>query len=158
LDELAGQAVDRLRTAIQTLIAGVNLPSLQTSIFVNPTRIIPIGLGGFITFNEEPAGDVVGRQVDAIVHVLAGMPSLAELGAAVSALTTALSAAGRKTLMENGIQRLVLDEIGPFAVRANGNGVIVEREIKLSVRFEHVRVPADAGDVIREVEINLGLS
>jgi len=159
VDDLARKAVTDLQQFIQSLIATVVLPSLQTKITVTPNRITPIGLGGFVAFNQDPRGEILGRRVDALVSVFAEMPTVMELAEGVSALIQALLTAGRKTLVEGGIQRLLFVDLEPVIVATRQDGsVFASREIKFNVQFEYLQRPEAAEDVIREIPIILNVN
>ena len=159
MDDLAVQAVNSLRTFVQSLVGTVTVPSLQATVIVTPVRITPTGLGGFVDLNIDPIGDIVGRRVDAIVIVLAEMPTAATLTEASSAIIQALLTAGRKTLVEGGIQRLVFADAKPAASQTKPDGTVVAtREIRFEVLFEFLKRPEDSEDVISQIPLNLTVS
>jgi hypothetical protein len=159
VDDLAILAVNSLRTFVQSLVGAVIIPSLQTTVIVTPVRITPTGLGGFVDLNIDPIGDIVGRRVDAIVTVLAEMPTAAALTEASSAIIQALLTAGRKTLVEGGIQRLVFADAKPTTSQTKPDGTVVAiREIRFEVLFEFLKRPEDPEDVISAIPLNLTVS
>lgn len=159
VDDLAIQAVNALRTFVQSLVSTVTIPSLQTTTVVIPTRIAPTGLGGFVDFNTDPIGDIIGRRVEALVSVVAEMPTAATLTEAASTIIQTLLTAGRKTLAEGGIQKLVFVDAKPNAALTKPDGTVVAtREIRFEVLFEFLKHPEDPEDVISEIPLNLTVS
>jgi hypothetical protein len=159
MDDLALQAVNALRTFVQSLVGAVTIPSLQTTVTIIPTRISPTGLGGFVDLNSDPIGDIIGRRVEAIVSIVAEMPTIATLPEATGAIVQALMTAGRATLLQGGIQRLVFVEAKPAAAVSKPDGSVAAiREIEFEVLFEFLKRPEEAEDVISEIPLNLTVS
>lgn len=159
MDDLAILAVNSLRTFVQSLVTTVTIPLLQKTVIVTPVRISPTGLGGFVDLNSDPIGDIIGRRVDALVSVIAEMPTAAALTEAASAIIQALLTAGRKTLAAGGIQKLVFVEAKPNAALTKPDGTVVAtREIRFEVLFEFLKHPEDPEDVISEIPLNLTVS
>lgn len=135
------------------------MPSLQATVVVTPVRISPTGLGGFVDLNIDPIGDIIGRRVDALVSVIAEMPTAATLTEAASTIIETLLTAGRKTLAEGGIQKLVFVDAKPDTALTKPDGTVVAtREIRFEVLFEFLKHPEDSEDVISEILLNLTVS
>ena len=156
MDTLGVEALNRLTTTIQSLLPSVADPFLKPDLFINPLRLAPIGLGGFVGINASPPGEIVGRRLEASVHVTVRADTIAQLSGAVSTLTRAVLAADRTALIKQGIQRIALNEMGPKSVVEVGNDKkIAEQELSFKVSYEFLRLPQEAEGIIQQIPLEL---
>ena len=146
------EVVQGLTTALAGLLpAGPDL-SLRPLLTVVPVRLTPTGLGGYVAPSSDPAGDVVGRRLQARVSVTVRAGDEDSLGPAVTGVTRALLAADRATLVQQGILRVTLGELGTRSVAPNGQA---RRDVDFDVLYEFLKGPTEAEGVIREIELAL---
>jgi hypothetical protein len=155
MDAIGVEAMDKLSATLEELLPPGDSPALAPTLEVHPLRIVPTGLGGFVGLSQGPAGEIVGRRLEAWARVAVKAASVDGLGDAVSAVTGALLAADRGSLRSRGVLRLELDTLGPKPA-ADIAGV-AEREIQFKVLYEFLKLPAEIGDVIQRVPIDLEL-
>ncbi len=151
MDVVANEALDALSAALESLLPPDLSPS--PSMMVNPARIVPTGLGGFVGLQDDPLGEIIGRRLDALVTVNVETPT-ADLAEAVMAVTSAFLAADRTTLRGLGILRMALDEIGSASSKGNNT----QRDLSFSVLFEYLKRPEENGGVISEIPVILNRS
>ena len=156
MDPIAEKAFTGLATALGSLLPTPPAPALAPELTVNPVRIRPTGLGGYVGPHTDPDGDVVGRFLEARALVEVKAASLDELDAAVGTITRALVGAGREDLRRAGILRLELDELGDkTSPEAADNAT---QAVTFSVAYEFLKGPDEGGGVIAEVPLDLELT
>jgi hypothetical protein len=154
MSTIADEALGGLTAALQLLLPDEPDPDLQPTLFVSPRRIAPTGVGGFVGLNEDPAGEIYGRRVEADVLVTVRADNADELPAAVTTVTRALVTPDRSTLAAEGIQRIVLEDMGPPATI----GGTALRELSFAVFYEFLRLPTVADGTIETVPLDLDAS
>lgn len=142
-DALSVEAIGVLEGAFAALLP-IGVPAgLSRQIRVMPTRIRPLGLGGYVGRHLEPDATLFGRRVAARVElaVTGGNDSVASTYTA--SLSGAILAQSRGELAQRGIHRLArVDADGP-------------RALVFDIDFEFVRLP-DAGEgVITDLVLNI---
>lgn len=149
---IADEAIDGLIGALDLLLPEP-APGEEPTLVVTPRRIAPTGVGGFVGFSDEPAGEIHGRRVEAAVYVtVRADPD--DLPAAVTSVTRALVGPDRSTLAAAGIQRVALAELGP----QESAGDLATRTLEFDVEYEYLRLP-DAGEgAIESVPLDLDVS
>ncbi|GAK58609.1 hypothetical protein U27_05583 [Candidatus Vecturithrix granuli] len=152
------EAIDSLTTAMNSLLPDVGDPVLQPILIIQPDRIIPTGISGFIGFNRDPVGDILGRRIEATVELLVKASNILALGNKVNKITHAFLGTERKTLLELGILIITLDEMGPVSKDKDDSHKIVEQDLKFKVLYEFLKRPEEPDDLIREIPINLNVS
>ena len=157
MDPLAEEAFTRLATALGSLLPPPPAPALAPALTINPVRIRPTGLGGYVGPHADPDGDVVGRFLEARALVEVKAPSLDELDAAVGTITRALVGAGRDDLRKAGILRLELDELGDKTPPPKPPDNATQA-VTFAVAYEFLKVPDEGGGVIAEVPLDLELT
>lgn len=153
MDPLNREALDSLAAAIRSFLPAAGNPAHASSVAVFPSRITSTGLGGFVGLHHEPEGEVVGRQIDADVRVTVRAAAVGGLTTVAEAAAQALVGAGRKELGEKGILDLSFTQLGE--ARPLQGETPAEQELAFRVRYEFLKVPTEAGDVIREIPIQL---
>jgi len=157
MDPLAEQAFTGLATALGSLLPPPPAPALAPGLTVNPVRIRPTGLGGYVGPHADPDGDVVGRFLEARALVEVKATSLDGLDAAVGTITRALVGARRQRGEARGILRLELDELGDKTPPPKPN-TNATQAVTFSVAYEFLKEPdADSG-VIAEIPLDLDLT
>ena len=157
MDAISSAALDGLTTAVEFFLPDAADPSVQLIPLVTPTRVRPTGLGGFIGTNENPRGEILGRRLEARVLVTIKANDVDPLNDAVTTVTRAFLGADRATLLERGILRIGLDDVGAQPIGGpdgEPNG-IVERSLTFEVLYEFLKRPEEPEDVILEIPINL---
>src|SRR5215468_5659261 len=105
MDPVAEDAFSGLADALGSLLPPAGDPSLAPELTINPVRMHPLGLEGY----------VVGRFLEAKALVEVKAASVGGLDAAVGTVTQALVGARPADLRAAGILRLELDELGEKA-------------------------------------------
>jgi hypothetical protein len=147
------EALAGLNAALGSLLEDAVTPPTQLGSLVTSTLLTPTGLGGFVGANEVPAGEIFGRRLRATVLVTVSANDADALNEAVVAVTSACLGTDRALLLEKGILRITLDDVGPQA--AGVEGTTVERALTFDVLYEFLKGPEEAEGVIVEVPINL---
>lgn len=155
MTDIHREVIDGLTAALTSLLPTVPDLTLRPILMVNPVRITPTGLGGYVGPSTDPAGDVVGRRLEARVTVTVKAGDDDGLSAAVSEVTHALMGAERRALLERGILRLALGELGPGATGSPG-AQVARREVDFSVLYEHLREPEAGEGIIRRIPLHVG--
>jgi hypothetical protein len=151
--EIEAEALAGLNTAIGSLLEDAVTPPIQLGSLVTSALLTPTGLGGFVGANEVPLGEVFGRRLQATVLVTVSANDADALNEAVVAVTGACLGTDRALLLEKGILRITLDDVGPQTEGVEGT--TVERALTFEVFYEFLKRPEEAEDVIVEVPINL---
>jgi hypothetical protein len=155
VDPISAEALTSLKTALEALLPPQPDAALIPTLSINPLRITPTGLNGFVGLHDDPRGELYGRRVRAMAVVDVKARELPDLDVAVTAVTGALIAADPVVLRQRGILSMALDELGPKSVSGSGANQIAEREVSLNVLFDYVKEPAAAEGVISQVPVNL---
>lgn len=155
--DINDEVIAGLTSAITALLPPVADLDLRPVLMVNPVRITPTGLGGFVGPSADPPGDVVGRRMEARVSVTVKAEDDDGLGPAVTRVTHAVLGAERGTLLEQGILRVVLGELGPRAMGPGGSrsAQIVRRDVDFTVLYEYLRRPEEGEGIIREIPLTV---
>lgn len=154
MSNINNEACDSLTNIMLSLLPEV-AEEVQLTLTVNLLSIMPTGIGGFISLNEEPIGEIIGRQVEAIVGVHVRGEDVEDLDNPVSMVARSFIGGERKTLTELGVLNISFDEIGVRSKEKQGNKTVVEQDLKFKVLYEFLKRPEEAEDVIREIPINL---
>jgi hypothetical protein len=145
VDALNREALEALTAAVRSFLPAAVDPALAPSVAVFPKRIAATGIGGLVGLQQDPEGEIAGRQITA-----------AALNAAAEAASQELVAAGRQALGERGLLSVQLSHLGEKAAPDGGNPA--EMDLSFAVHFEWIKRPEEAGGVIREIPIDLRLS
>ncbi len=156
MGEIETETLAGLNAAVGSLLVDVADPAVQLSPLVTSAHVAPTGLGGFVGVNEIPPGEVLGRRLQTTVLVTVSADDVDSLGEAVVAVTTAFLGADRGSLLEKGILRVALEDVGPQT--ASEDGTNVERALTFDVLYEFLKRPEESEEVILEVPINLDTS
>lgn len=156
MDPIDAAAFAGLTTALTDLLPSAE-PTLAPQLSINPLRVRPTGLGGYVGPHVSPDGDVVGRLLDAQALVQVKAASVDGLDAAVSSVTQALVGAGRTTLRAAGILRLELDTLGDKVPPAKAKDPAAQ-PVTFSVSYEFLKEPDADGGVISEIPLELDLT
>jgi hypothetical protein len=153
---MEAEALAGLNAAIGSLLEDAVAPPTRLGSLVTSTQLTPTGLGGFVGANEVPAGEIFGRRLRATVLVTVSANDTDALNEAVVAVTGACLGTDRASLLEKGILRISLDDVGLQA--AGAEDTTVERALTFDVLYEFLQGPEEAEGVIAEVPINLDTS
>jgi hypothetical protein len=151
--EIEAEALAGLNAAMASLLEDAVTPPVQLDPLVSSTLLTPTGLGGFVGANEDPVGEIFGRRLRATVLVTVSANDADTLNEAVVAVTGSCLGADRALLLEKGILRIALDDVGPQA--AGVEDTTVERALSFDVLYEFLQRPEETEGVIVEVPINL---
>lgn len=154
-DAINSEALAGLTAAVETLLPDTADPSVQLILLVAPVHVAPTGLGGFVATNENPQGEILGRRLKATALVNVRARDVGPLNGAVTAVIQGVLGAERSTLLEQGILRVTLDDVGVQSVSGSGSNRVAERSLSFEVLYEFLKRPEEAEDVILEVPINL---
>lgn len=156
----AREALNVLSGVVQSLLPVVADPDLRPSLLVNPVRVTPTGLGGYIGVHPDPRGGIYGTRLEAAAIVVAKAADESSLNIAVQAVTQALVAADPAEMRRRGVLRVSLENVGQRseAQSASGPRSHVARELTFRIVYEHVRLPREAEGTINEIALELDLS
>src|SRR5262245_2873963 len=158
MDPLNGEALTGLENALQSLLPAPADPALVPDLRVNPTRFGPSGLNGFVGIHHDPDGEIVGRRVQASAIVGVKTKTLADLGGAVTGVTTAVIGAPRGDLRALGILDVGVGELGPQTAPGPGPSGVARQEVTFAVSYEFLKLPSAASGVIDSVPLDIDLS
>jgi hypothetical protein len=142
-DPLATEALSALEAAFSSLMPAGVPAGLGRNVLIDPQRIRPLGLGGFVGNHHAPDAALYGRRVTARVElgVTGGNDNSARQY--LSGMAAGLLASSRSELAALGIHRLSrLDTDMP-------------RAIAFSVDFEFIPIPAASTERITEVVLSI---
>jgi len=128
--------------------------NLQPSIDVQPTSISPTGLGGFVGINDSPAGEILGRRIEATVAIGLKAATANDIAATVRGAINALVAADRSKLVGQGLLRLALSKVGD---PAPGEGGAVQQQVSVGVLYEYLKIPVGSEGVIKTIPLTIQL-
>jgi hypothetical protein len=152
LDPVAKEALQGLTSALESLLPAPPDPSLKPALTLASARIVPLGLGGFVGINDDPAGQILGRRVNASVTVRVKAASPGAVADVVGSASEALLAADRAGLRTLGILDLSLGGVAELAgTDADANA----RDLSVNLVYEYLRLPADAEGSIATVDLDL---
>lgn len=148
------EALNGLTAAVSSLFPAPARAELATGVLVSAARVTPTGVGGYTGPSTGPAGDILGRRVNAELLLTVRADNGAELDGAVGQLTAAVLGAERRTLLEKGIQRIALGGIRDRVLPAAGEtDVPVTRDVGVSVVYEYLKVPEEPTGIIQIVPV-----
>lgn len=151
--DIAEEALEGLNVSLQVLMPLQSDLGVDLITMVNPLSITPTGVGGLIDIDQEPAGDILGRRIEASVVVILRERNLAPLQGAATTLTRALLGAERKTLLDLGVLH-IRQESSSYRYVAKENQEI---ELIFHILFEYQKLPEEAEEMIEEIPVNINL-
>jgi hypothetical protein len=157
LDAITEAALSGLTDALAVLVPDAADPNLQPILQLFPRRVVPTGIGGLAGVQADPAGDILGRRVEAEVRITVKAHDEAALGPAVDSTTRALFATDRAILNGHGILHLALDRVGKVAVSGRGADQLASRELSFQILYEFLKHPETAGGVITDLPLEMDL-
>lgn len=159
-DPITTEAIDTLRAAVATLVPAIAGGSVTRAVSVVPTRIRPVGLGGYVGTERvivdaaEVIRELPVRRVEAQVGVVIRADTEAGAESGVAAASAGLLGADRKQMRELGLLRLVTHEPGAArAETAPGGGAPFVRELRFSVEYEFVKRVTPTEGVIEQIPL-----
>lgn len=155
-DAIATEAFAGLTTALESLLPPSGDPALTPQLTVNPTKIRPTGLNGFVGTSEDPAGEIVGRYIEATALVEVKAASLDGLDGAVGAVTQALVGASPLDLRKAGIFRLRMAKLGDKTPPPADDDPAVQ-SVSFDVAYEFLKEPDEGEGVISAIPLDLDL-
>jgi hypothetical protein len=156
MDPISVEALDSLSTVIQGLLPAVADPVLPPSVSIFPLRVSAAGVGGFVGRNAAPAGDILGRRIEAQIVVTAGGKDASALQAGITSITRAL-VADSGALEKAGILHIKLADVGPASGGFPGGNLQVQRDLKFEVTYEFLKLPVAPEDKIQTIPIDIKL-
>lgn len=157
MDTVTEAAFAGLRSALSSLLPVAAEPELEPSLLLLPQRVTPTGVGGLAGVQADPAGDILGRRVQAKARITVRARDTAGLETAIGAATDALLAADRATLAGIGILRLSLGDAGDLVLTGSGSQQVSSRELEIGVLYELLQLPTAPGGVIGELPVEIDL-
>ena len=157
MDSISSEALVGLKTVLEGMIPVVANPALQPTLLFNTTHISPVGLGGFIAMNTDPAGSIYGRRIETDVAITVKASNENQLNTAVENLTQQYLTQDRQTLVQNGLYRLQLQDIGPVTTKGQGNNAISVQDVNFKVLYEYLKLPQAAEGVMDEIPLDFDL-
>src|SRR5215831_8995323 len=156
MDPVAADAFSGLADALGSLLPPAGDPSLAPELTINPVRMHPLGLGGYVGPHADPDGDVVGRFLEAKALVEVRAASVGGLDAAVGTVSQALVGARPADLRAAGILRLELDGLGEKAPPDQANSA--SQAVTFAVAYEFLKEPTDNGGTIASIPVDVELT
>lgn len=143
-DPISIEALDQLSVTLQALLPPINDPILPARVLVVPVRVSVLGVGGFVGTNDNPAGEILGRHVEARIVVTAAAKDTNSLQTAVTDIARAFTS-DPNGLRVSGIERLALTDLGPAPT---GGAATVQRDLTFEASYEFLKFPsADEGKI-----------
>ena len=155
MSDIDSEALVGLTAAVESLLPDTTDPSVQLILLAAPLQITPTGLGGFVDIDEDPRGEILGRRLEATALVTVRAGDVGPLNGAVTAVTRAFVGADRAALLEQGILRVTLDDLGSQSVTGSGRTRVVERILRFKVLYEFLKKPEAAEGIILEIPVDL---
>jgi len=158
---LDGDTLTGLRAALTALLPAPAQPELRPAVSFRTLRLSPTGLGGYVSPARNPQneliGDRTGRRVEGQVVVAAKGASLSGIDDAVNAVVAALlgEPVARR---QQGVLAVELVELGPRPAAEPAAGDVASRDAVFRVLYEFVHTPAEAGDLIEVINLDLDLT
>ncbi len=147
-------ALTGLTAAFGALMPAVASPQLPHKVAVDPLRVAPAGLGGYVGLSATPPGEIRAHRVTALARVTVGTTDADQLDAAVTKVTSAIVAGDRAQQRSHGLLEAELEDIGPqVAVSASGVDRF-SRDVRFRLLFEHVQLPEASEDVIETIPLH----
>lgn len=142
-DVLAQDALAALDSAITGLLPSAVPAGLSRDVHVEPIRIRPLGLGGYVGNHVAPAAAQFGRRVQARVSIGISGGNDSAARNYVVALGTDLLSLSRAERLAHGVQRL--------------DRVPVEdaRTLAFDVNFEFISTPSTGEGVITDLVLDI---
>jgi hypothetical protein len=157
MDSLDADALTSLTTTFGALMPTVSAPQLPHQIALDPLGSGPAGIGGVVGISHTPPGEILGRRLRALARVRVQTTDEGGLDAAVTGVTAAVLTGDRAQQRADGLLSAELDEIGPeTSVTPNGGPTRFGRDVRFKLLFEHLVPPEEAGDVLAEIEAEVG--
>jgi hypothetical protein len=153
VDTISSDGLTALTQAIAALLPATPAP-LTPTVLLNPTQILPAGLGGLVGIQDNPPGEILSRRITATAIITVKASDPAGLDTAVTGVVNSLLTADRATLLNSGILRLSLGPFGPEPVPP----APAQREINIEVLFEFLQLPAADQGIIQTIPLNLAIS
>lgn len=147
------EVLNGLLSAVNSLLPPIADPTLQPTLRLNAVQLLPTGLGGFIGMNDDPKGEIWGQRLNADVLMTVKAASASELNNAVTAHLNALLGQTRQTLLEHGILRLTLADLGGGAIAPGA----AEQVLTFRIFYEFVKKPTEDEGVIQEIPISVNV-
>ncbi|HEX9369528.1 MAG TPA: hypothetical protein VF897_00920, partial [Roseiflexaceae bacterium] len=151
MDILTSEALQGVTAAFGALLPA----DLRPTLIVVPTRVAPTGLGGYVGPSAAPAGDIVGRRLEASAMVTVRAANDGQLSDAVNAALGAVLAADRASLARQGILQLALDGVGPDEPQPGVAGRL-QRALSFRLIYEFLKAPAESEGLIAHIPIGVG--
>ena len=147
------EAFNALSAAVQALLPAVADPAQTPKVTIQPDRISPTGIGGFVGINDNPVGEILGRSIEAtaVVGVVAAKD---QIDAAVAGTINTVLAADRATLAAQGVQWIRFDKLDDVSAVSNA---LVQRPVSFRVLYEFLKKPVDPEGVIQQIPLNIQL-
>src|SRR5512140_2447312 len=139
MDPLNTEALTGLTAALQSLLPPQADPLLAPDLSVSPTRFATTGLNGFVGFNHEPEGEILGRRVKANAIVGVKTKTVDALNGAVAGVTASVVGALRGDLRRLGILDIGVSGVGPQAAPAPGPKGVARQEVTFDVSYEFLQ-------------------
>src|SRR6266536_1306212 len=158
MDPLNAEALTGLTAALQSLLPAPAEPALAPDLSVSPTRFATTGLNGFVGFNHEPEGEILGRRVKAHAVVGVKTKTLDGLNGAVAGVSASIVGALRGDLRRLGILDVGVSGLGPPAPPAPGPNGVARQEVTFDVSYEFLKLPTASSGVIASVPLDVDLS
>ena len=146
------EALEDLSVSLQVLLPEPP-GGASTTFSVQPHRITPTGVGGYVGHDPARSGDITGRRIEASVRVSASSANEAGLQSAMAAVTLAVLGAERQTLASLGFLSISQEE----TVVTRGTGNTRTAEMTFTVLYEYLKRPEAAEEVISTIPIRLEL-
>ncbi|MDX5408701.1 MAG: hypothetical protein LPJ94_00585 [Thauera sp.] len=142
-DVLAQDALAALESAIAGLLPASPPAGMTRSLRIEPRRLRPLGLGGYVGNHSEPDAALFGRRVLGKVAISVAGGNETAARAHVDGLAAALLCLSRNELATRGLHRL------------ERVGVDDPRTLAFDIDFEFIRIPTTGEDVITDLVLGI---
>jgi hypothetical protein len=157
VDNFTDEAITGLEATFRSFLPAPVSEALKPVVFVNPLRVAPAGVGGFVAASQEPQGDILGLRLDAQVSVTVKADSADNLNGAVSTMTRTLLGADQDALIKQGILRIALEGMAPNPVAQPGvdPAAPARRDLTFRVLYEFLQKPRAGQSVIQQIQTDI---
>jgi len=160
VDNFTDEAITGLETTFRSILPAPASEALRPVVLVNPLRVTPAGLGGFVAASQEPQGDILGLRLDVQVSVTVKADNADNLNGAVSTMTRTVLSANQGDLLNKGILRIALEGMEPnLAVRPGDEPAApAKRDLTFRVLYEFLKKPQESQSIIQEIQTDIEVS
>ena len=147
-----------LTAALTSLLPPSADPTLAPDLSVSPTRFSTTGLNGFVGYNHEPDGEILGRRVEANAIVGVKTKTVDALNGAVAGVTASVVGAPHGRPPQARDPDIGVSGLGPQTPPRAARRASRRQEVTFDVSYEFLKEPTAASGVIAEIPLDFDFS